>query len=550
MIEELHIHGIGGIDEAHLSLSSGLTAITGESGAGKSSVVRSLELASGKRGNSSVIRSDRQDAVVEAIYTWDDDNEDDPYAPQEGRLFVRRELARNGRGKVFLQDCQAPLSTLSDRVQKLIVIQSQFAQLELLDQEKQLELVDHCGGSELASVKDSLGRMVRATIESERRLQSLRSRQKEITDRFQGAEDVILGWRQSAISPNVERNWEEQYERETRELASLDEIARIMDNLDGDGAETLREQLERTTGRLSELVSQDIEPRLSQALNDLWNGFEALLEVMKTASIPGCRSSLEESVERLETKLGGLRKLKRAAGVSSTEELVAYCTDADRELTWLEESHSQKAHLEEEVETFRRRASRMALELRQLRHQAAQWLEKRVNSHLSEMAMEEAVFSVRCTPERRLRSHGADSVDFQLSWGDGPPGPVSKMASGGELSRILLAVRLSLPEDGRPATVVFDEVEAGLGGQAAVLAGLKLKDLSRETQVILVTHEASIAALADRHFVVRRQELLSDVRELRGDERVPEIARMLSGDLNLNEAQVHASRLLQKEQKI
>jgi DNA repair protein RecN (Recombination protein N) len=214
----------------------------------------------------------------------------------------------------------------------------------------------------------------------------------------------------------------------------------------------------------------------------------------------------------------------------------------------LEENHDKLEKTAQEARELRRLASQLALVIREARKNAAETLEARVNALLGDLAMEETGFSIRFTELPKLRRDGADGVEFSLCTNKGAAnqrsGRVEKIASGGELSRLLLALQLSLPDEWLPPTLVFDEVEAGLGGKAAVLSGLKLKELSRKCQVILVTHEASIAALGDNHYVVRKKDGEARAESVDGEVRVREVARMLSGDPDLPEAQEHARRLL------
>ena len=183
------------------------------------------------------------------------------------------------------------------------------------------------------------------------------------------------------------------------------------------------------------------------------------------------------------------------------------------------------------------------MEIRHARHNAAEILASRVNAVLNELAMGGITFGINLAGLQKLRRDGADSAEFFLRDGS-RSGPVGKIASGGELSRLLLALQLSLPDEWLPPTIVFDEVEAGLGGKAAVLSGMQLKKLSRKCQVILVTHEASIAALGDSHILIQRIDGESAMKNIDGEERVKEIARMLSGSPDLSEARKHAKILL------
>jgi DNA repair protein RecN (Recombination protein N) len=253
---------------------------------------------------------------------------------------------------------------------------------------------------------------------------------------------------------------------------------------------------------------------------------------------------MEKERDLLEKKTGILRKLKRATGTASVEDFLFWCEEAKTASEWMREQERLSSELTEKGRALRKEAVRLAAELRALRAEAASKLETEVNRHLSGLAMEDCRFSVRLSELEKIRSTGADDVSFTLSAGGRGEIPVNKTASGGELSRILLALQLSLPATSLPPTLVFDEVEAGLGGRAAVLAGYKLQDLSRRCQVILVTHEATIAALAEHHYVVRKNGESVEAVRLGDEERAAEIARMLSGDSRLPEAIEHAKKLL------
>ena len=226
-----------------------------------------------------------------------------------------------------------------------------------------------------------------------------------------------------------------------------------------------------------------------------------------------------------------------------------------KNLEWLENSFNELEDLSKQALSLKKEANALALNLRSKRRQAAHELEAAVNNILKDLAMGGSEFKVNFKELNKLRRTGADEIEFMLS-SSARTGRIDKIASGGELSRLLLALQLSLSQASQsldlnlnnflPQTLVFDEIEAGLGGKAAVLSGLKLKELSERCQVILVTHEASIAALGDAHINITRDNStgLTVIKNISGDERVREIARMLSGDPDLNEAQEHARRLL------
>lgn len=194
--------------------------------------------------------------------------------------------------------------------------------------------------------------------------------------------------------------------------------------------------------------------------------------------------------------------------------------------------------------------SQHALDLRSLRTEIAKQLEETVNSHLRDLGMESTRLTVYIEEMKKVRANGAETVSFMIETDNNLPAPISKVASGGELSRILLALQMALPEEVLPKLLVVDEVEAGLGGKAALLTGLKLKELSTKCQIILITHEATIASLADQHFRVTKEGEESYVKELNDEERVQEIARMLSGTSEIREAIAHAMQLLNLRKKM
>lgn len=546
MIEEVCIRNIGGVASATLRFEKGFTVITGESGAGKSSLVRSLELLGGKRSQTAFLRAGEEEGSVEAVLSGIGGGTAAELAdPEEGgALFAKRIIARNGRSRTYFQDRAAPLSVFASVMNERMRIQSQFAQIELLDPKRQMELLDFCGGERAGALKTALSKAFSDAVECERSLRTARAREQELRTRFRDGDSILSAARGLKAAPGCEEAWEARIEKISTDLA----IQRtLLDNL-----------LEMTGGAagrglLDSLESAGLEilknlPADGESLSALFNeGLEKLQVFVKgvearTAGIsPG---DLEREREVLEKKIGLLRKLKRATGTRTAEEFIEWCVEASKAAEWLREQEKISSALTEKGRSLRKEAARLAAELRAARTETARLLEDEVNRHLAGLAMEDCRFSVRLEELEKIRSTGADEITFTLSSGGRTETPVNKSASGGELSRILLAIQLSLPKEALPPTLIFDEVEAGLGGRAAVLAGYKLLELSRRCQVILVTHEGTIAALADSHFMVFKKGESVEAQKLQDGERVKEIARMLSGDSRLPEAVEHARILL------
>ncbi|MBP9027741.1 MAG: AAA family ATPase [Aminivibrio sp.] len=547
MIEEVTIRNVGGVASATLRFEKGLTVITGESGAGKSSLVRSLELLGGKRSQSAFLRSGEEEGAVEAVLAGvSGDRAGAAFSEDEDGsvLFARRTFSRSGRNRTYFQDRAVPLSTFSSVMNEEMRIQSQFAQIELLDPKRQMEILDFCGGVEASSLKEALSRTFSSAVECDRSMRAAKVREQELKSRFQDGEAILAAAKGLKLAPGCEAAWESEVQtlslRTERLKKAKDNLLRMTGGAAGQG---LLDLLESSGLELLRCFENN-ESGLAKLFNEGLERFQVFAREAARMTAGQSVDEMEREQDLLEKRGGLLRKLKRASGTASAEEFLEWCNEAKRASEWIREQERNLAELAEKGRVFRREAAGLAAELRSLRTDTASKLERDVNRHLADLAMEECRFSVRLSELEKIRSTGADEVSFTLSAGGKGETPVNKTASGGELSRILIALQLSLPESSLPPTLVFDEVEAGLGGRAAVLAGYKLQELSRRCQVVLVTHEATIAALADHHYLVRKNGESVEAIKLGEDERAAEIARMLSGDAGLPEAMEHAKKLL------
>ena len=542
MLERLSIKNIGGIGSAELVFPEKVrgeydfTVITGESGAGKSSIVRALEMLSGKRNQGAYIRAGEDSAAVKAVLSTD----------MNGVIFAAREFSRLGRGSVYIQDKPLPLSSYAEIMTKLMRIQSQFAQLELLDEERRLAMVDTSGGTGLANLLEEMKSAYHNAVLEEKLLRSLREKEREIEQRFENAENIIQIVKACNPQIGLELELEEKRKLLTERISALTQGRGALDELTGGASGSgIIEQLERVCMKICRSLPEEIKEETERVANE---GISNIHDMLRTAELHLSLNELRESREEhdsAEKRLGNLRKLKRMTGAEDEDAILKWSAEAEEAILWLQNSRTKISETETRSREARREASRCAIRLREQRKEAASKLETRVNECLKELGMEDAKLSVRFSELSRLKRDGADKVSFVLVTPK-REGPVEKIASGGELSRLLLALQLSLPDEWLPGTIVFDEVEAGLGGMAAVLSGEKLRELSSKCQVILVTHEASIAALGTSHFLIEKHEGEAIIKEISGDSRVSELARMLTGDSSLNEARIHAQRLLLK----
>lgn len=546
MIEELRVHGVGGIKDAQINFNGNFIVITGESGSGKSSLVRALEFIAGKRAQASNIHALEDASDVQMLLSADNDpGLSEEYQPQEGSLVVRRVFNRSGRGRCTIQESLIPLNILSSAMDREIVIQSQFAQLGLLEQSKQLELVDSCGGPELIKAKSELAATFNKALAMERGIMAIKKLQRETEDRFQDAETILRQVRILEIKADSEKLWENELKELDSKHSRSEALSLLSERFSGGAAGGgVLEELEKlckdiyASAPKNEIKWQEYAEKMLSSAQDLAGMLQS--EARDISS----KESIEESREKLEKKLGIIRKLKRTLNLSSCSAILDYAEEATSKIAWLKESHTELASMEAEASRLKKMTSQYAIELRKLRKDAAGILASNVNRHLKDLAMEYAEFAIDILDQDKVRATGAENASFTLCLPDQKPLPVGKTASGGELSRILIALQLSLGDDKLPGTLVFDEVEAGLGGKTALLAGYKLCQLAKRCRTILITHEATIASMADQHFLVRRNDDDTIITEIKGTEREKEIARMLAGDETSHEAIEHARALL------
>lgn len=546
MIEELRVRGVGGIRDARITLKGNFIVITGESGSGKSSLVRAMEFIAGKRAQANLIHVSSNSSDVQLLIASDNPSGlSEEYQPEDGALIARRTFDRNGRGRCTLQNNMIPLSALSQVMEKEIVIQSQFAQLGLLDQQKQLGLVDSCGGEDLFKAKKELDKTFNNALQLERKILAAKKERQETENRFQNAEGALRQLHSLEYTADSQREWEtelNELETRTRRTELLSAIAgRFMGGEAGGG---VFEELENSCRELYTVYSGDAN-RWEASVEKLLSSAQELKTQLQAEIRSGSDSAnIEGTKERLEKKLGMVRKLRRELNLANEDSLSEYAKEASACLEWLKNSRAGLEELEDEAAQLRKQTTALAIELRGLRKTAAAKLSEVVNAHLNDLAMEQVEFKIYIENLDKVRANGAESVSFMLALPDQKPLPVGKTASGGELSRILIALQLASGDDNLPGTLVFDEVEAGLGGKTAVLAGEKLRELSARCRTILITHEAAIAAMADQHFLVSRSGEETEIIEISGAGREKEIARMLAGDERSQEALRHAQALL------
>lgn len=523
MLGELRVRELGVIEDVEIVFEPGLTAITGETGAGKTLVVEALELLVGGRADAAVVRTGADESTVEGRFVDED-----------AEVVLSRSVPRSGRSRAFVDAKMAPLSALEEAGRELVDLYGQHAHQSLLRPVVQRAALDRFAGVDLGEVRELRAEIAAITAELDSFGGDARQRLRE-TDLLRFERDEIDA---AAIESPEEDDRLAGEEEELRTASALREaVSSAYGALEGDESAGLF-RLGEALGALErfELLSP-FAARLRGLVGEL---DDVAAELRRAAE------RFEENPERLEEvrlRRQALKDLVRKHG-ESLADVVSARAQIEVRLGELEASDQRRAELEArrvEVDEARARAE---LRVGGVRRKAADDLAASVERHLHRLGLPRARLSV-VVGEDDI----GDQVEFLLAANPGEVAlSLSKVASGGELARAMLALRLVLTT--APATLVFDEVDAGIGGQAALAVGRALAELAREHQVLVVTHLAQIAAHADHQLVVEKSErdgrTVAQVRRVEGDARVVELSRMLSGHPDSKTAREHAAELLEK----
>ncbi|MGH3087816.1 MAG: DNA repair protein RecN [Rubrobacteraceae bacterium] len=552
MITEISVENVALIESATLRLSPGLNAITGETGAGKTLLATSLQLLLGGRARSETVRSGASRATVEGVFLLPEDSRDDILSDSLGDLaeeieadeevVLRRTLTEEGRSRCYVSGVAVPVKALASLGEHLVSYHSQREQARLTDPGEQLAILDDFLAEDALRAKSELGLLWRSLRDERRELEEIRStseaRLRELDFLRHQVEEI------EAASFSTEELDELLRERDRlRNVTSLLEAASAASSAlspeEGIGAieasASAASELEGAS-RHDESLSQLVE-RLSGAsaeLEDILYELRAYLDRLEAD--PG-------RLEAVEDRISDLRDLQRKYG----EDVESYLLDAKSRLARIENLDKETAELEREIAESERRVEELSKELTTGRGEAADRLAEKVRANLADLNLGRTVFKAELVPAE-AGPLGAERVEFVIQPNPGEPElPVRRYASGGELSRIMLALRLSQERIEPGATYIFDEVDAGIGGETATAVGVKLRKLGEKNQVLTITHLPQIASESGSHIVVAKEESLgrtiTRIETVEGEERKKELARMLSG--RVDEASLaHASELL------
>lgn len=537
MLRELRIKNVAIIDELELEFGDGLNVITGETGAGKSILLRSLGLLCGDRATADIVRGNANEAVIEAVFDFSvpaDLVESLGLDPEDDAVVVRRHVGRSGKSRCYVNGTAASAAMLRGLGAQLVHIYGQHEQALLLRANNHLDYLDDFG--DLRSQRTAMESAYEALHAAQRRHDELVQRARQSVERRD-----LLQFQRAELTAAAPRPGEEAELRGERELLRhAERIARVC----GDGDDALYSATDAMVTRLARLGA-DLEA-LAAVVPDLASPAELVEQgrlhleeaALQMRSIASRTSADPARLDAIESRLALLSRLAKKYAVPS-DELAAVLAAVDADLELAQGDGDSRDRARDEVDARLRDAVAVAAALSADRRAAAQRLERAMQCELTELGMQGGAFhvAVETSPMQSLDdlgASGADRVEFFLSANRGEALlPLARVASGGELSRILLALKALIGSVAETPVLIFDEVDAGIGGTVADAVAHKLRALAAGRQVLCITHLPQIAACADRHYAVAKREhdgrTVSETRVLADDERVAELSRMLGG---------------------
>jgi len=549
MLTDLQIRNFAIIEELHVSFEGGFNVLTGETGAGKSIIIDAVNLLLGERARTDQVRTGCEEATVEAVFALAELPQVREILVREGfpvedDLLLRRIVSRSGKSRAFINGSMATLVQLQEVTGGLVHIYGQHEHQQLQRSEGHLQLLDHFAG--LHPLAARYAEAYASLSDVEQRLRRLDSAARERAQRL----DLLQFQSREISAADLQPGEDEDLERERRLLQHGERLATV------------------AAGGFSELY--DREGSVCEVLGRLGSDLEALIAIDATLApraeaVRNAQYALEDVARELEAYAGGVafdparqdeveKRLNLIADfkrkyASTIPGILDYLARIDDELMQLEDVEGARAQLEKLRASASARLDADGRALSEARRSAAEQLRVAMETELRELAMTRAHFEMRLQPLPEPGACGLEEGEFYLSTNPGEePRPLARIASGGELSRIMLALKNAAPSAGDVPVLIFDEVDAGIGGGAATAVGAKLKAVARGRQSLCITHLPQVAAFADEHFHVAKQErdgrTVTSLLRLDPEQRVQEMARMLGGAQITEKTLAHARELV------
>ena len=525
MISTLHIKNIGIIDDLSINLNNGLNILTGETGAGKTLIIDSLGIISGGRFSKEMIRKGQEYSFVEVcLYIPENENAID------GNIIVSRKVYSNGRNMCKINGRMVTVNELKSFMENIIDIHGQHDNQQLLNTATHIEYLDSFGAKEISKLKEAYKELYNQYNDIKIELKNNYGDEKEKQRKL----DLLKYQYDEIEKANLKIGEDEKLEADRKIILNSEKINESLNVADLEVSENVIDALNNAIKALEKI--EDLDEKYYKRLNSLKSTYYDVQEIAR--DISSLREDVyfdEEERKELETRLDLIFSLKRKYG-NTIEEILKYKEELENQINQIENIDEHNNKLKSKLEEITSKMLEVSKELNLLRTKYGLILEEKINNELIDLEMKNAKVKININMNEKYNSNGLDDVEIYIQTNIGEDAkPLYKIASGGEMSRIMLAIKNVLSNVDSVPVLIFDEIDTGISGIAAKSVGEKLKSISKMHQVLCVTHLASIAAKGDYNYYiykeVKENKTQTNVKLLNGEETIKEIARIASGDI-------------------
>lgn len=558
MLTELTIRNFAIIDEMSLTFSEGLTVLTGETGAGKSIIIEAIQLLAGGRGSVQYVRHGTNKAEIEGLFIIEQSTHPIYQIAsqfgieiEDGMIVLERTITNSGKSICRVNGKLTTLAILREFGQQLIDIHSQHDTQTLMNPQHHIDLLDLFATESLAKTKQEYEKLYHQYLALKKQYEKLSQNEQELSHR----EDLLAFQLQELTQANLQPQEDIALEEERMQLMHFEKIYLALETA-YDALYGEAKAIDWLNTALNELQEgQELDSFIAEKAEQLANHFYSIEDI--THELRDYKDQLvydQNRLNEIEARLNELNRLKRKYG-PTVDEMLQYQVNIEQELEQIQNKDSTLSSLRERMLEVAKDAIVEAQELHALRKKAAKALEKAIHQELQDLYLKDATFAVKIDKtlideqEPTLHEQGIDRVQFMMSTNKGEPlKPLEKIASGGELSRIMLVLKKIFAKHQAVTSVIFDEVDTGVSGRVAQAMGEKIYEISTESQVLCITHLPQVAAMSDVHKLIEKAEvngrISTTARDLTEQEKIEELSRMMTGMTITDTAKQHGEQLL------
>ncbi len=550
MLNHLSVKNVAVIDKLEISLNGGMSVLTGETGAGKSIIIDSINMISGDRANKDLVRFGEEKAVVEAVFEANASArailEENDIELDDNQIIISRRVTSDGKSVARVNGSVVTLSLLRDIADCLINIHGQHDNQALLTPHKHINFLDdYAGDGELLEAYCGLYAKMR---ETEKKLAALETDEREKSRRIDLLEYQIKEIESASLTAGEDEDLKEQRDIAANAEKIKSAVGAAYENLyENDSAPSAYDSLSLAVNALSEI--SELNPKIKEVYDTVTEAVYSLEDAAHELKEFGESVDFDETaLNEIEERLDLISKLKRKYG-NTIPEILKFLANAKAELNDIQLGDERAAQLQSELKDLTEKLRTAGGKLSAARRAAAAELEERIEESLHELNMEKAKFRVEVERNGEFLANGMDRVEFLISANPGePPKPLAKIASGGELSRVMLAIKSILADSDEVETLIFDEIDTGVSGNTALKIAKKLKEIGTKKQVICITHLPQLTAAADTHYLITKNTdgplASTTLCELDENGRMAELARIIDGGKASELAIEHAREML------